>query len=81
MNQPRVDMPPRVASLKEQCEQVLGHPLDAVPQSGRPVWELRYVNRSGVHLFSVFLRDMDGTGYRIHNVTGVKPTGDIVELN
>ena len=75
------DMPPRVSDLKQLCEEVLGHPLDAFQQSGRPVWEFRYVNRSGVHLFSIFIRDVDGSGFRIHNVTGVKSTGSLVELN
>lgn len=75
------NIPPRVAELQRRAEAELGHPLDPFPHPERPVWELRYVNRSGKHLFSVFVRNVDGTGWRLHNVSGVKPTGALLELN
>ena len=76
---PQQTLPPELKKYKQRLENVVGHPFDPVFKRDANAWEMRYVNRSGVHIFTVVFRH-DGKRWKISTVTQVLCMGDIIEI-
>lgn len=74
-----IELPEQVAAIKARIEQRAGHVFDPVHHTDAGVWEMRYVNGAGIHIFSTIIRH-NGKRWRAETVTGVKITGDLLQM-